>query len=256
MFATGSSGPSTRASSSVRTACPCASGRSTGTRTRTASTTRARRLPKRNRQAPGEGESGSVPFVLMAPRTSVIFENPEWPNYADYGLYEVEAGKKLVAYRVQGSAEIPLAAYVGKPGDDGELAWTRLRASNEGVLGNFVTVHGNKALLRIGDRRTTNNFAIIAVDLADPSRSDVFVPEDPRKRSHPGAAGRVVSRASIHHARADERSSVRRSERQACLHVDAFTLPGAARSRHSAAMIDPARPASPTRASTRHGTRS
>src|SRR4030095_11753070 len=46
----------------------------------------------------------------------VIFENPEWPHYADYGLYELEDGHRFVAYRVQGAAEIPLAAYLGDTG--------------------------------------------------------------------------------------------------------------------------------------------
>jgi prolyl oligopeptidase len=84
----------------------------------------------------------------------------------------------VLAYRVQGSAEIPLAAYLcdaagGPP--------TCLRASSAQTLGRFVTVHGNEALFRTTTcaGRPANNFAIEAVGLVEPFTARVLVPEDP-----------------------------------------------------------------------------
>jgi prolyl oligopeptidase len=111
----------------------------------------------------------------------VIFENPEWPNYADYGLWELETGQKL-AYRVQGAAEIPLAAYLCEAMDDATPPLPRrLYASSEHTLGRFVTVHGNEAFFRTStcEGRAANNFAIEAVELAESFRRRVLVPEDP-----------------------------------------------------------------------------
>src|SRR4030095_2841350 len=110
----------------------------------------------------------------------VIFENPEWPNYADYGLWELQTGQKL-AYRVQGSAEIPLAAYLCDAADDATPpASKRLYASREHTPGRVVTVHGNEAFFRTSKcaGRAANNFAIEAVELAEPFRRRVLVPED------------------------------------------------------------------------------
>ena len=101
---------------------------------------------------------------------------------AAYGLWELEADNKYLAYRVQDGAEFPLAAYFGEL-VNGRLTWTRLYASNGQTLGNFVTVHGNEALFRISrsEVRPANNFAIIAVELAQPFRSRVLVAEDPSR---------------------------------------------------------------------------
>jgi prolyl oligopeptidase PreP (S9A serine peptidase family) len=110
-----------------------------------------------------------------------VFENPEWPNYADYGLCEVEAGRTYLAYRVQGAAEIPLAAYFGQ-GRREHIDWTPLYVSSERTLGRFVTVHGNKALFRastLGDK-PASRFGVVAVELVAPFRRHVLVPEDPR----------------------------------------------------------------------------
>src|SRR4029450_6741607 len=56
----------------------------------------------------------------------------------------------------------------------------RLYASSEHTLGRFVTVHGNEAFFRTSTcaGRAANNFAIEAVELADPFRRRVLVPED------------------------------------------------------------------------------
>jgi prolyl oligopeptidase len=98
-----------------------------------------------------------------------MFENPEWPNYADYGLYELEDGHRFVAYRVQGAAEIPLAAYLGDTGQPAAPP-TRLYASSEDRLGQFITVYGSEALFRTSawNGGAANNFAVVAVSLAEP----------------------------------------------------------------------------------------
>jgi prolyl oligopeptidase len=107
----------------------------------------------------------------------VIFENPEWPNYADYGLCELEGGGRL-AYRVQGSAEIPLAAYLCDAA--GNATPTCLYASSEDRLGRFVTVDGNEAFFRtsICEGQGANNFAIEAVELVPPFRKRAVVRAD------------------------------------------------------------------------------
>src|SRR4029453_6836290 len=111
----------------------------------------------------------------------VVFENPEWPNYADYALWGMETGQKL-AYRVQGSAEIPLAAYLCDAADDTKpLPPPKcLYASSEHTLGRFVTVHGNEALFRTSTcvGQAANNFAIEAVKLTEPFGHRELVPED------------------------------------------------------------------------------
>jgi prolyl oligopeptidase len=110
----------------------------------------------------------------------VIFENPESPNYADYGLWEVAANHQYLAYRVQGAAEIPLASYFGER-VGGSINWTPLRVSQERTLGKFITVYGKEALFRTnasGEHGTNNNFGVIAVELTQPFRTRVLVPED------------------------------------------------------------------------------
>jgi hypothetical protein len=122
-----------------------------------------------------------VPGEAQDPRTDrMIFANPEWPNYADYGIWE--GGGRYLAYRVQGDAEIPLAAYLGQVAAESNAHPVPLYASHEETLGRFVTVYKEEALFRTSncDGAAANNFAIVAVNLAEPARRPrLVVPEHP-----------------------------------------------------------------------------
>src|SRR5262249_2269251 len=108
----------------------------------------------------------------------VMFVNPEWPNYADWGVWEGDG--RFIAYRVQGDAEIPLAAYLGRTAKP-DATPRRLFSSQESRLGQFVTVDRDQnALFRTSScaGASADRFAIVAINLNEPDSSPrVVVPE-------------------------------------------------------------------------------
>ena len=162
------------------------------------------------------------------------------------------AGQEVLAYRVQGSAEIPLAAYLGEAVDDARLT----SASTHPVskrLGRFVAVHGNEALFRTStcsDRPPTIS-ASMAVELAEPFRRRVLVRRRSEQGPHPAQQiGRFLVLQYITPELTNEVRFVDLAART--FPRGGPRTPGSrttARSRHSPAMLSPQERTSPTRAS-------
>lgn len=108
-----------------------------------------------------------------ATKPELVFAPPHKEAREIYGVEDFDFGGKryLVAYRLQGTAEIPLTVYLGEKRvaqesefQVGEYAWRPVRIGKTDRLGKFITTEGSKIYLRSSEAGDT--FGVVAIDTA------------------------------------------------------------------------------------------
>ena len=111
---------------------------------------------------------------LKTKETEIAFIPPQKNAREFYGIEEFQNANgetNLVAFRVQGPAEVPLAYYIGLKGaanqalgefQVGQYKWKPVQSNNNLILGKFLAARNGKLYVRTS--QSGNNFGIIEVD--------------------------------------------------------------------------------------------